>query len=134
MAVLPFAKPTKRIRDRAYMAAVRQLPCCARRLSACGTGPLGGRPEADHASRNHGANRKGDDTDTIPMCGLHHAHRTNRSGPFKHWTREQMREWCREQIAATRRLVAVSRDVQDALSRDDLGRRGTLHVLPVGEL
>lgn len=111
MNVLPFAKPAKRERSVAYMQLVRTLPCCATGetglyLSACGVPYLmEGQIEADHASRNHGANRKGDDSDCIPMCKLHHTQRHNWAGPFRSWTGAQMKAWCQAQIAATRALI-----------------------------
>ena len=98
MKALPFAKPTKRVRDAEYMAFVRTLPCAARLLgrSACM-----GLVEADHMLRNHGGNRRGDDTACAPLCHLHHSQRHAWSGPFADWTREQMRDWCARVIAET---------------------------------
>ena len=100
--VLPFGKPTKRIRDTGYMAAVRLLPCCAAHYGGCE-----GAVEADHASRNHGSNRKGDDLATIPLCHRHHMQRHNWSGPFKQMSGAQMLAWCTARITETQSRVVI---------------------------
>lgn len=100
--VLQFAKPTKRVRDKDYMARVRRLQCCAKSLGTCA-----GAMEADHAARNHGSNRKGDDTACIPMCSWHHQQRHSWAGPFRDWTGAQMRSWCLQQVEKTQARLGV---------------------------
>lgn len=84
-----------RPRDFARMGWVKTQPCCAAELSSC-DGPI----EADHAGRR-GLSRKADDSTTIPLCRLHHRQRTDHSGPFRSWDRDQMRAWLAVQIHET---------------------------------
>lgn len=61
--------------------------------------------EADHAGRR-ALSRKCPDDETIPLCGQHHHDRGHFTGPFKGWTRAQMRAWLDRQIEITRELVS----------------------------
>lgn len=94
---------SSRVVDHAHLAAVHDLPCCARDLSPCS-----GRIEADHAAKKIGGGRKSDDTGAIPLCQLHHRQRHSFSGPFRSWTAPVMRAWLDEQIADTRAAIAAA--------------------------
>jgi len=52
-------------------------------------------------AKGRGLGHKGDDTETIPLCTGHHVARHHRTGPFREWKKEQMRDWCARQIVAT---------------------------------
>jgi len=77
----------RRPRDRAYMDWIRSHPCAAEGLSPC-AGPI----ESDHTGRR-GLSRKAHDRTFIPLCKLHHRQRTDFSGPFRAWDKDQMRRW-----------------------------------------
>lgn len=83
---------------RLYLAWIHTQPCCAVGLPghACG-----GRIEADHAGERP-LGRKADDDTCIAICSQGHRERTDHSGPFKHWSRDEMRAWLDGQIAAHR--------------------------------
>lgn len=84
-----------RVRDPEFLAWVHTLPCAARALSPC-YGPI----EADHQGwRPFG--RKADDVTAVPLCLLHHRQRTDFSGPFRAWSREDMRIWLRANVEET---------------------------------
>jgi hypothetical protein len=98
-----FPKPAKRVRAVPYLRWVKTLPCCARAFGTCrGVG------EADHVTR-HGLGRKGDDTETIPLCTGHHVARHHRTGPFREWKKDEMRDWCARQIVATQARTPAAR-------------------------
>ena len=82
------------------MLAVKLLPCAFADVSPCS-----GVVEADHAGRR-ALGRKADDTTCIPACNLHHRQRTDHSGPFRPWTREQMREHLERAVEQTRAQLA----------------------------
>jgi hypothetical protein len=63
-----------------------------------------GRIEADHAGRRP-LGRKCNDRETQPLCSLHHRQRTDWSGPFRDWSKEEMSAWLREGIVETQRLL-----------------------------
>jgi hypothetical protein len=74
--------------DPEYMLEwVKKQPCVARSMSPCE-----GEVEADHAGKR-GLGQKCSDRETIPLCTLHHRQRTDFSGPFKNWNRDEMRGW-----------------------------------------
>lgn len=82
---------SERVRDRAYMAWVRERPCVL-----VGTGECAGRTEAHHAG-GRPLGRKADDDTTIPLCRHHHARITDGAYP-----REARREIERAGLAVTR--------------------------------
>lgn len=90
-----------RVRDVPWMLAVKELPCRARRLSAC-DGPV----EADHEGRR-GLGQKCSDRETAPLCKLHHLQRETFSGPFSNWHHDEMRAWLDENIRETQATVGL---------------------------
>lgn len=107
---------SERVHDLAHMLGVKQLPCRLSGLEPCRGAPrthangemLWHPPwaiEADHQGP-HPLHQKSSDRETVPMCPGHHDDRTNGRGYFKGWDKVRMREWCDEQIAATRGLLA----------------------------
>lgn len=113
-----------RVRDRDYLLAVKELPCClrpddirvmsreptwesirgARLLSDYVRGMIGpcdGPTEADHAGVRP-VGRKADDDTAIPLCRRHHRERTDYTGVFGMFNAALMRNWCDMAIAATR--------------------------------
>ncbi len=91
-----------RDRETDYMLAVKQLPCMWPALipTICD-----GVVEADHAGRR-ALSHKADDRTCVPACTKHHRQRTDFSGPFRDWTREQMREALAAAIERTQRALA----------------------------
>ncbi len=82
-----------------HLRSVRLLPCCARDLGHECYGPI----EAHHAGRKPGMGMKAHDMTCIPLCRGHHTgagiHALH--GPFKGWTRAQVREWQDKMIDET---------------------------------
>ena len=70
-----------------YLAWVHTQPCCAVGLPGH---VCGGRIEADHAGERP-LGRKADDDTCIAICSQGHRERTDFSGPFKTWSRDEMR-------------------------------------------
>ena len=103
-------RKSERVRDEAYLAEVRERSCCLTTARGTTCGPAvrndGMRwgTEADHAGPRP-LGRKADDNTAIPMCPKHHDERTDGTGFFKGWTKERMRAWCDEQIAATQARI-----------------------------
>lgn len=87
--------------DQAHLEAVRQLPCCARTLTAC-QGTIA--PHHDTAAR--GLGQKASDLRTLPLCFGHHRAFHDATGPFRGWTRDQRRTWQQERIDETLLLTA----------------------------
>lgn len=92
-----------RVRNRAYLELVHRLPCYA--LTTVPGHRCEGPIEADHAGRRP-LGRKADDDTCIPLCRLAHRQRTDWSGPFRSWTKIQMREWLERAVFWTRKVVA----------------------------
>lgn len=89
-----------RVRDPEHMRIVRKLPCAVRTTLPTASTKCTGRVQADHAGqRPYG--RKADDATCIPLCRHHHGERTDFTGTFKGWTREQMRAWLDGTIVLT---------------------------------
>lgn len=90
--------------DPAYLARVRLLPCCARRLSGC-TGPV----DAHHAGglvHGRGTGLKPPDRTCIALCRGHHDALHDGRYPFSArsaWPKERRRRWQDEQIARTQK-------------------------------
>jgi hypothetical protein len=105
------ATPRKsgRVRDRAYLLAVRELPCCVPTAVFFRKGEPshydhGGPVEADHAGARP-LGRKCDDNETIPICRDHHRQRTDYSGWFQYFRAADMRAWCDAKIVETQARV-----------------------------
>lgn len=101
------AEPRKsaRVRDLEYMLLVKGLPCCAADLehhTRC-RGPV----EADHAGRRP-MGRKCHDTECIPLCAFHHRARTDFSGPFRDWSKDEMRKFLDLHIGLTQAAVLLA--------------------------
>jgi hypothetical protein len=92
----PTPRRSSRVRDVDYMVAAKRLPCFAAGLSPCE-----GAVEADHAGAR-GLGQKCSDREVLAICTGHHRARTDWSGPFREWTRGQMREWLAQGVAWTR--------------------------------
>lgn len=99
----PEPRRSERQRDVAWMLRVKLLPCAARELGGCE-----GVIEADHAGRRP-LGRKCNDDECIPLCTLHHRQRTDFSGPFKAWTKQEMREWLELHVALTQTVLLIPR-------------------------
>jgi hypothetical protein len=89
---------SSRVRNEAWLAEVRKLPCCVSTTWCLG------RVEADHAGKR-GLGQKCSDRETIPLCSIHHRHRTDCVGYFRGWTADRMRAWCDARIAETQTTV-----------------------------
>jgi hypothetical protein len=98
----PTPRRSERHRDVTFMLRVKLLPCAARELGGCS-----GVIEADHAGRRP-LGRKCNDDECVPLCQLHHRQRTDFSGPFKHWTRQEMREFLDLAISETQTVLLVA--------------------------
>lgn len=95
------ARRSARVRDVAYLALVRQQPCCAAYLGGC-EGPI----EADHVGRR-GLGQKCSDYETIALCRLHHRQRTDFSGPFKTWRSFEMAAFLESKCRGTQHQLGA---------------------------
>lgn len=96
----PTVRRDGRVRDEAYLAFVRSLPCCVV------DDKHGGRIDPHHAGERP-AGRKADDDTCIPMCRYHHDQWDGpmwHGNPFRTWDHEKRRAWQDERIAETRAL------------------------------
>ena len=85
-----FPKPQKAKRDNAYMRIVRTLPCLGATIDphhVCSS-----RVDAAHVGKHH-SNRKADDNTTVPLDHKLHLQMHSLSGPFKAWTKAELRAW-----------------------------------------
>ena len=89
------------MRDPAYLASVRQLPCL---LGVPGVHCYG-RTHAHHAGRGSMGKKAPDDT-AVPLCLKHHQDWHGASGYFKEMGQEARREWAEEAIMKTRAMLA----------------------------
>lgn len=89
--------------DPAYLDRVRHQQCCS--PSGC----RARRCEAHH-STGSGMGLRAHDHESMPLCARHHYDFHALSGPFKGWTKERLKQWQREQVAATRRRLEEIRD------------------------
>jgi hypothetical protein len=97
---------SSRVRDVAFMAFVRTLPCCAPWLPRCTAAA-----EAHHAGAR-GISQKSSDTEAIPLCRTHHSDWHDCRGVFAGWSKESRTEWAAEEIARTQAAVARRRSLQ----------------------
>lgn len=105
---MTFAKPKGRQYDRAYLAAVHKLPCLARELDPTHICRGWGNQLIDAAHLgDRSQNRKADDRTAVALC--HHAHMQLHAlkGPWKGWTKEQLRQWKERAIRKTQKRVAM---------------------------
>ncbi len=88
---------SERVRAPAYLAWIRTLTCAASHLPGhvC-EGPI----EADHVGARP-LGRKCDDRETIALCSLAHRQRTDHCGPFRHFTRDDMRAFIAQALLDT---------------------------------
>jgi hypothetical protein len=106
--------------DRLFLAAVRAMPasnCCARGMGT----ECGRRITADHMGERP-KGRKADDDTACPMCVQHHQERTDYHGAFWTFTKDEMREWCDQQIKRTRIEVGRSHPLCCCAGEQCLGR------------
>jgi hypothetical protein len=82
--------------DPARVAWVKTLRCLCRAPGETCSAVV----EAHHAGRRGMARKAHDDT-TVPLCSAHHAAFHANTGPFKRWTKAQLRAWAAAAIAAT---------------------------------
>jgi hypothetical protein len=78
-----------RVRDEAYLAWLRTLPCCCPQLPVH---PGGDPHHPKHRPEGGGvgAGLKADDHRAVPLSREHHTDIDALSGPFKGWTRDQV--------------------------------------------
>lgn len=87
--------------DPAYLARVRQMPCCAARLSSC----EGTAVDAHHAGPRPGVAMKAHDRTAVPLCRHHHQRFHDAAHPFRRWSKAMRREWQDEQIRITQEAL-----------------------------
>lgn len=87
--------------DKAYVAWVKQQPCCAANAAQrCW------RTVDPHHKTGAGMGARAHDHETMPLCRLHHDQLDDFKGPFLGWTRAQRMEWQEAQIALHRMRYA----------------------------
>lgn len=100
-----FPKPQKPKRDKAYMLLVKSLPCLGYSVEAnhvCGTWGSGN--DAAHQGDHH-SNRKASDDTTVSLCSRIHHQMHHLSGPFKNWTKAELRAWREWAIRETQERI-----------------------------
>jgi hypothetical protein len=118
------------IRDQAYKALVRSLPCLLSTVEDAGQ--CSGRVDPDHLGKPGEAKRAGqqaDDTTCVPMCRGHHGARTNHTGYFAGRTDEDRERWRRWALGKTAILVATKRRANLANTRADIEQRRAVNPL-----
>lgn len=109
---LPFPKPAKQPRSKSYRAAVRRLPCIGLTLLPGHVCPrtyaLGGRIDAAHmGEEGHHMRAKASDLTVVPLDHHTHLQMHSLAGPFRGWTKAELRDW---------RVIAI-RLTQDAMRK-----------------
>jgi hypothetical protein len=89
------------MRDRAYLANVRGLPCILTATRACF-----GRIHAHHAGPRPGIGIKASDDTAIPLCAQHHQEWHNAGGFFRLLNDVTRERWVRDAIMKTRMDLA----------------------------
>lgn len=84
---------SSRVRDKAHLAFVRSLPCCA---PGCGRQAPS---EAHHDTQMRGMGQKSSDDRAVPLCRKDHDGAQHYRGVFMGWGKERMRAWMEEKIA-----------------------------------
>jgi hypothetical protein len=87
----------KRLRDEAYLARVRELPCCACSQQQTET-------EAHHRT-GAGLGIKASDYETMPLCVLCHRVFHALKAMFRGWAKRRLREWQDKMIAQTQQTL-----------------------------
>lgn len=106
-------------KDPAYVARVKLMPCCARRLSGC-TGPV----DPHHAGglvHGRGVGLKPPDRTCIALCRGHHDALHDGRYPFSvsdRWTKSRRRRWQDAQIARTQKELDAP-PFDEAQDRED---------------
>ena len=91
------------MRDKAYLAFIRQQPCCIPNHDC--QGPI----DAHHAAKRSGMGLKASDHDTLPLCRQGHIYeRHPLAGYFQGWTKAQVKAWEGEQIQKYQALYGLS--------------------------
>lgn len=87
-----------RVRDLGYLAWVHTLTCAAAVLPShyCEGGI-----EADHVGARGLGQKCSDFGQIIPLCTIGHRQRTDHCGPFREFTREDMRAFVAQALADT---------------------------------
>lgn len=99
---------SRRERDFDFMGFVKQQPCVVHVLPPpfytssprAKATPCSGEVEADHQGA-HGLGQKAADDTCVPLCMQHHRERTDHSGTFRSFTRDEARSWRALAIAHT---------------------------------
>lgn len=107
----PTPRRSSRVRDKEYLAWVRQQPCALKGLAIfhlrdgreC-AGPI----EPDHRREGVGAGQKASDRDAWPCCRRHHEDRHALTGVFKGWTKAEVRDFVGRRIAEANALYERS--------------------------
>lgn len=94
-----------RVRDGAYMAAVRTMSC----LLASSRSTCDGVIEADHVGAR-GLGQKASDRTCVPLCTRHHGERHSASGAFRGMDQAALRRWKKWAIGVTQ-LALLHRGV-----------------------
>jgi len=94
----------RRIHDRAYMARVRELPCCL-----FGEDCLG--DVQAHNRTGAGLALKADDTETMPLCVRHHGDLEQSRGVCRSWDKSLKHDWQDAMIAWTQRRLLKTGEV-----------------------
>jgi hypothetical protein len=87
------------MRDKAYLAFIRQQPCCIPNHDC--QGPI----DAHHAQKRSGMGLKASDHDTLPMSRqgpIYERHAL--AGYFQGWAKDRVKAWESEMIAKYRDL------------------------------
>jgi hypothetical protein len=101
------APPTISAADKAYMARVRELECCA--VGMPGHAECRGEPVVHHAGR-HGMSQKCPHTETIRLCDAAHRELHDHNGWVKHLSGKEIRAWEDGQVLATQRRLGLVTD------------------------
>lgn len=96
-----------RLRDPAYRAEVRTLPCASRNLRGA---RCFGTIEASHQDEGKGMGMKTSDDTCVPQCRVCHLDWTNHLGPFAGWDRARRRLWFSAAVQHTRETIARRRE------------------------
>lgn len=107
------SKPRRssRVIDKAHLAFVRTLPCCA--PGCWRTGPS----DPNHATEGRGLGQKADDRKTVPNCRRCHRAFHDGTGAFTGMTKEERRAW---HAAEVEKVMALKQAVQGKVVKQRL--------------
>jgi hypothetical protein len=120
---------SSRIRDEAYLAWLRSLPCCCPETPAHPGGDPHHPRHIEHGGGSIGAGMKADDTRAIPLSRAHHDLLQNhqgerqRTGPWAGWPTERVQHW-HDETAARLRAEYETRKI-DAAAAEKAGDRAS---------